>query len=142
MSSSEYKEIVVEASEGIATVTFNRPSRKNAMNPDLYLDFLKVLKWAKKNEEVRVVVLTGAGSFYSSGNDLSNFTTVDLSDQALVHKLMLDSKTMLEELVNELIFFPKILIALVNGPAIGIGCTHLALCDFVYSVDRYLYPPF
>lgn len=139
MTSPEYKEILTTESDGILTVTFNRPDRKNAMNPALYIDLINVLRWAKEKEEVRVVVLTGAGNFYSSGNDLSNFTTVDLSDRPLIEKLMADSKTMLEELVTELIVFPKILIAVVNGPSIGVGCTHLALCDFVFAVERYVY---
>jgi peroxisomal 3,2-trans-enoyl-CoA isomerase len=138
MASHKYKEILVEESNGILTVTFNRPKRKNAMNPDLYIDFLNVLREARTSETIRVVVLTGAGDYYSSGNDLSNFMTVDLGDSEAVQKLMKDSRRMLEELVEELIICPKILIALVNGPAIGVGCTHLALCDFVYTVDRYV----
>lgn len=120
------------------TATFNRPKRKNAMNPELYIDFLNVLKDASKNENVRVLILTGAGDYYSSGNDLSNFMTVDMGDTEKVQQLMQDSKRMLEDLIHELIYFPKILIALVNGPSIGVGCTHLALCDFVYTVDRYV----
>lgn len=140
MAASEYTEILTSESDGVLTVTFNRPDRKNAMNAGLYLDLIKALRSAKENEDVRVVVLTGAGNFYSSGNDLSNFTTVDLSDQDLVKRLMDDSKTMLEALITELIVFPKILISVVNGPSIGIGCTHLALCDFVFAVERYALP--
>lgn len=128
----------MEERNGIMTATFNRPKRKNAMNPELYIDFLNVLRDASKNENVRVLILTGAGDYYSSGNDLSNFMTVDMSDTEKVQQLMQDSKRMLEELIHELIYFPKILIALVNGPSIGVGCTHLALCDFVYTVDRYV----
>lgn len=128
----------MEERNGIMTATFNRPKRKNAMNPELYIDFLNVLKDASKNENVRVLILTGAGDYYSSGNDLSNFMTVDMGDTEKVQQLMQDSKRMLEDLIHELIYFPKILIALVNGPSIGVGCTHLALCDFVYTVDRYV----
>lgn len=137
MAEHKYKELTVDESNGILTVTFNRPKRKNAMNPDLYIDFLAVLREARISETIRVVILTGAGDYYSSGNDLSNFMTVDMGDSEAVQKLMKDSKRMLEELIEELISNPKILIALVNGPAIGVGCTHLALCDFVYTIDRY-----
>lgn len=140
MAATEYQEITTSESDGVLTVTFNRPSRKNAMNAELYIDFIKALRYAKEKEEVRVVVLTGAGNFYSSGNDLSNFTTVDLSDQEMVKKLMDASKTMLEDLITELIVFPKILISVVNGPSIGIGCTHLALCDYVLAAERYVSP--
>ena len=140
MTSPQYKELLVEDADGILKATFNRPKRKNAMNPDLYLDLINVLRQARRSEHVRVLMLTGAGDYYSSGNDLTNFTTVDMSDTESVQKLMKDSKRMLEELVEEFIIFPKILIAVVNGPAIGVGCTHLALCDFVYTVDRYAMP--
>jgi peroxisomal 3,2-trans-enoyl-CoA isomerase len=135
--------LLIEERNGILTATFNRPKRKNAMNPELYIDFLQILRQAKSSESVRVLVLTGSGDYYSSGNDLSNFMTVDLGDTEAVQKVMKDSKRMLEELIEELISFPKILIALVNGPAIGVGCTHLALCDFVYTVNSaWFHTPF
>jgi len=140
MASPQYKELLAEEANGILTITFNRPKRKNAMNPDLYIDLISALRFARTRETVRVMILTGAGDYYSSGNDLSNFTTVDMSDSDTIQKLMKDSRRMLEELVEEFIAFPKILIALVNGPAIGVGCTHLALCDFVYTTDRYVNP--
>jgi peroxisomal 3,2-trans-enoyl-CoA isomerase len=138
MTFGEYKELTAVEEDGVLTVTFNRPKRKNAMNPTLYIDFLTVLRDARLSETVRVVVLTGAGDYYSSGNDLSNFMSVDMSDQDAIKKLMKDSKEMLVQLIEELVIFPKILIALVNGPAIGVGCTHLALCDFVYTLDSYV----
>lgn len=60
-------------------------------------------------------VLTGAGDFYSSGNDLTNFMMVDLTDKNAVESLMRQSKSMMIEYIDSFIKFPKILIACVNG---------------------------
>lgn len=128
--------------EHILIVSFNRPTRKNAFSQQQYLDVVSVLNQAAQ-DSTRVVVLTGKGDFYSSGNDLATFMKYDLSDDAVRDKVLKESKELLHSFIAAFINFPKILIAMVNGPAIGVAATTLQLCDFVYASDKaFLNTPF
>lgn len=60
----------------VLTLTLNRPAKRNALTVDLYKDLMSTLEQVGKDDVTRVVVLTGAGSYYSSGNDLSNFSNI------------------------------------------------------------------
>jgi peroxisomal 3,2-trans-enoyl-CoA isomerase len=92
--------------------------------------------WCGKSSAVHVAVLTGSplsqpDEFYSSGNDLGNFTLdMDLST------LTKTAREIVERLVNAFIHFPKPLIAAVNGPAYGIAVTTLLLCDLVFTNEK------
>jgi len=132
-----------ERSDGILTVMFDRPSKKNAISSEgMYTQWKQYLLYAKSSELVKVLLFTGSGTFYSSGNDLAALT-VDLSDAEAVRvfkdKIYFD----LTSLFVEMIDFPKALVAWVNGPAIGVACTSLALFDFVYChPSAYFKTPF
>jgi len=122
-------------SDGIFTITLNRPPLKNAFNSDMYNDFTKALKLAKREEKVLAVILTGSGSLFSSGADLKQ--GVDLGEEV-------ESRNQpVGNFMWELMHFPKPVIACVNGPAVGIGFTLLMHCDIVYCVqDTYFWSPF
>ena len=77
--------------------------------------------------------IAGAGDFYCSGNDLSNFANIDPSKIADMAR---EGKEILLDIVNTFIDFPKPLIGAVNGPAVGVAVTTLGLCDVVYATDR------
>jgi len=115
----------------VCTICFNRPKRKNAFNADLYDGVIKALEWADRNDDVVLAVITGAGDYYSSGNDLGNFAKMggDIAEGSRQAGLLL------KRFVEAFIAFSKPLIAAVNGPAIGIAVTTLALCDVVYAAD-------
>lgn len=53
----------------LLVIKFNTPKRKNALTPNMYLGIMKLLKWAENSERISLVAFTGAGDFYSSGND-------------------------------------------------------------------------
>ena len=117
-----------KSKKGLVTVTLNRPNKKNAFNVKMYLELQEALNAAGKDDSCRVLLLTGEGDFYSSGNDLSNFSR-------LMHplKLAADSRELLRKFVESFILFPKPLVCAVNGPAIGIAVTTLGLCDRVFA---------
>eukprot|EP01100_Stratorugosa_tubuloviscum_P015803 TRINITY_DN945_c0_g3_i1.p1 TRINITY_DN945_c0_g3~~TRINITY_DN945_c0_g3_i1.p1 ORF type:complete len:264 (-),score=118.14 TRINITY_DN945_c0_g3_i1:87-878(-) len=119
----------------ILTLTINRPSKKNAINEYLYNEIANRLNIAANDQQVRVVILTGCGDYYSSGNDLSSFLKADFTKTDL-NSVTLIAKQRTQSFVQAFIRFPKPLIAAVNGPAIGIAVTTLALCDFVYASDK------
>ncbi|CDH53880.1 enoyl-delta isomerase mitochondrial [Lichtheimia corymbifera JMRC:FSU:9682] len=114
---------------GVAELAFNRPQRYNALSPQAYRDWLSAITWAANDDRVKVTILTGRGKYYTSGQEL---TMPDFSDENLPAELERRQKTT-HDVVQEMIRFPKLLIAAVNGPSIGFGTTTLALCDVVYA---------
>ncbi|XP_011270516.1 hypothetical protein, variant [Capsaspora owczarzaki ATCC 30864] len=132
-ASSEYKDIVYTLDSGVATIRFNRPTRKNAFTVNTYREVERALKQAGADPAVRVAVLTGTGDMYSSGNDLSNFLNIP---EGGPEQLARESAKLLEDYVASYIHFPKLLVAAVNGPALGVAVTVLGLADVVFATDR------
>ncbi|NXM99909.1 ECI2 isomerase, partial [Sylvia borin] len=127
-----YETLIVTTKNNITKIMFNRPDKKNAINHQMYREIMKALEEAGKNDST-IAVITGNGDYYSSGNDLANFTNVQPGD---MEKMAKDGAVLLKDFVGHFIDFPKPLIAVVNGPAIGICVTVLGLCDLVYASDR------
>ncbi|NXK51206.1 ECI2 isomerase, partial [Chauna torquata] len=127
-----YETIIVTTENNITKIMFNRPERKNAINHKMYREIIKALQEAGKDDST-IAVITGNGEYYTSGNDLNNFTNVQANE---MEKMAKDAAQLLKEFVGCFIDFPKPLIAVVNGPAIGISVTLLGLCDIVYASDR------
>ena len=121
--------ILSELNEGILTLTFNRPNRKNALTLAMYTTLAEELSQAKEKSEVRAVVITGHGDAFTSGNDLKDF--MQNPPQSLDTPVFAFLKEMLE--------FPKPILAAVNGAAIGIGTTMLLHCDFVYAHNEVVF---
>ncbi|XP_054280378.1 enoyl-CoA delta isomerase 2-like [Macrosteles quadrilineatus] len=122
--------------DGVLTVAMNRPSKQNGITLEMMLKMINSLIIAGQDNNVKAVVLRGVGDFFSSGFDFNSFfyPGFDTLEQAVFE---------FRNFVAALIDFPKMLVAVVNGPAIGMGCTILALCDFVYaSDDVYFHTPF
>lgn len=122
----------------IYVATMNRPKKYNALNDVLYDEIQLCIKEAKDDERVIAFCLTGNGDYFSSGNDLGNFTKKMMNDDNGSDS---DTKIRLGtqkcgEFVSAFIDMPKPLIALVNGPVIGIACTVLALFDMVLATDK------
>ncbi|XP_021071438.1 enoyl-CoA delta isomerase 3, peroxisomal [Mus pahari] len=126
----ESKDILVTSEDGITKITFNRPTKKNAITSQMYLDIIRALKNASTDNSV-ITVFTGTGDYYSSGNDLKNL----INDAGEIRDIAMSTK-LLRDFVNCFIDFPKPLVAVVNGPAVGIAVTTLALFDAVYASDR------
>ncbi|KAI8988342.1 ClpP/crotonase-like domain-containing protein [Mycotypha africana] len=117
---------------GVAEIAHNRPKRSNALSPQSYRDWLNALRWAAQSDRVKIVILTGRGRYYTSGQQLE---MPDASIQNLEEEMDQRRQTT-TDVVSEMIKFPKLIIAAVNGPSIGFGTTTLALCDVVYSVPE------
>lgn len=127
-----YENLVVTTEDGITKILLNRPTKKNALTTQMYYDLMNALKAASQDDSV-LTVLTGSGDYYCSGNDLTNFANIPpggIEEQAK------KSSILLRDFVDCFIDFPKPLIAVVNGPAVGISVTLLGLFDIVYASDR------
>uniref|UniRef100_A0A0N5B550 Enoyl-CoA delta isomerase 2, mitochondrial n=1 Tax=Strongyloides papillosus TaxID=174720 RepID=A0A0N5B550_STREA len=117
-------------------IILNRPSKKNAIHFGMYNLILTALDNAENDPEIMMTIFTGKGEYYSSGNDFSIDTLSKLADNP-------NLKGYYAKLIEKLINHTKLLIGLVNGPAIGIACTMLGLFDLVLASDKaYFYTPF
>ena len=73
-SNTDYQNLLITDNNGIRTVTFNRPNKYNAFGFQMYKDFTHALNAASSDNAVKAAMITGAGKYYSSGNDITNFT--------------------------------------------------------------------
>merc|ERR1719348_1430712 len=71
-----YSTIAVTKHAGLRSITLNRPDKLNAFNNDMYNEVLEELGEAAKDEETTVTTITGAGKYFSSGNDMTSFSEV------------------------------------------------------------------
>ncbi|XP_066481578.1 enoyl-CoA delta isomerase 2-like isoform X2 [Tiliqua scincoides] len=120
-----YKTLLVTREDNITKITLNRPAKKNAINVTMYREIMQALEEAAKDDSV-LTVITGSGDYYCSGNDLNNF------EENLEEQLC----TNFRNFVNHFVDFPKPLVAVVNGPAVGVSVTLLGLFDIVYATER------
>jgi methylglutaconyl-CoA hydratase len=127
----EYKTVHYAEVGSIATITFNRAEKRNAISYELIDDLIAALKQAA-NSPAQVVILTGAGKAFCSGMDLENL-------KALIGRSpeqnLEDSRTMVN-LFRSVYEFPKPTIAAVNGAAIAGGTGLALLCDFTLAVPE------
>ena len=120
--------ILTEDRDRVRLITFNRPDRANAFNETLYHAAGDALRAAAVDDDVAVLVLTGAGKAFSAGTDLHEMAeTVDGTAT---------SRGGFPAFVDVLQEFPKPLLAAVNGAAVGLGFTMLAHCDIVFVSDN------
>src|SRR6478736_10085350 len=115
----------------LATLTLNRPEKRNAISFELIDDLLRSLDDVSKSDAI-VLILTGAGKAFCSGMDLENL-------KALIGRTpeqnLQDSQTMVQ-LFRSIYEFPKVTIAAVNGAAIAGGTGLALLCDFTLATPE------
>jgi enoyl-CoA hydratase/carnithine racemase len=122
-------DILASKSDGILTIEFNRPERKNAITSAMYQTMADALVDADGDAAVRAILITGKPEIFTAGNDLDDFLKnakpgTPVSERS-VFKFML-----------ALSGCGKPVVAAVSGAAIGIGTTMLMHCDLVYAADN------
>ncbi len=125
----ELKNIVYEKSEGTGTITLNRPAKLNAINFEMLDEIWSLLQDIIADEDVRVIVLTGAGRYFSAGADLEILSTLTPAT------FRWRQRRYWNRVFNEFEDIQKLTIAALNGPAIGGGLEFAICCDLRYSVD-------
>ena len=127
----QYNTIQYSEAERIATITLNRPDKRNAISYELIDDLLAGLAQAAQSQ-AGVLILTGAGKAFCSGMDLDNLK--QLTGRTHAQNIQ-DSETM-ARLFRSLYDFPKPTIAAVNGAAVAGGTGLATLCDFTLAVPE------
>lgn len=123
--------IETTADNQVQTIRLNRPDKRNALNAELVTALKAALREAAEREDNRMIVLTGAGSAFSAGADLSSLR--DMRDAGPMENR--EDSRHLAELFRQIYQHPMPVIAKVNGHAIGGGCGLAAVCDFSYASE-------
>jgi len=133
----DYDCVILEKDdEGIAWVTLNRPEKRNAMSPQLHYDMENVMMGLETDDEVRVIVLTGAGDSWSAGMDLREyFRATDKDPTAQFRSFMANKHWSWEILAHS----RKATIAMVNGYCFGGAFIPLCACDMVVTAEDAVY---
>lgn len=125
-----YDTLIYQATGGICTITLNRPEVYNAINDQLSYDLQEAFRQATGDESVRVVVLTGAGKGFCSGQDLKSISPETMGNLADIvrqryNPLILGMRNM-----------PKPIICRLNGIAAGAGCSLALACDIIVASEE------
>jgi 2-(1,2-epoxy-1,2-dihydrophenyl)acetyl-CoA isomerase len=117
---------------GVARIELNRPQALNAWNQQLGIDLLAALRRVGETPRARAVVIAGAGRAFSSGADLKDFSGGELTPDGRpdVYKTLTERYHPIMRAVREL---PLPVLAAVNGPAVGIGCSLALCCDLIVA---------
>lgn len=127
----EYSDIKFEYFEGIAKITINRPEVYNAFRPQTIFDMLDAMNICRENQEIGVIVLTGAGNkaFCSGGDQKVKGVGGYIDDNGVPRLNVLD----LHKVIRSM---PKPVVAMVNGYAIGGGHVLHVVCDLTIASDN------
>jgi len=127
---AESSTVLFEAQDGYAVVTLNRPDRLNSFNPEMHERMREVLVELKRREDVRGVLLTGAGRGFCAGQDLSDRLVAAGAEPV---DLGYSLSTYYNPLIRTLRELPKPIVCAVNGVAAGAGANIALACDLVIA---------
>jgi enoyl-CoA hydratase/carnithine racemase len=125
-------DILLEHAGGVATLTLNRPDRRNAITPTMWTELARLLDRVADEPSMRVLVVTGAGGAFSSGADLATSDGI----RSGAAPLALDQMRAVSRAVLALQRLPKPTIASVPGVAVGGGWNLALACDLVIAAER------
>ncbi|MGZ3238784.1 MAG: enoyl-CoA hydratase [Burkholderiaceae bacterium] len=119
-------DILTNIENGILTIEFNRPEKKNAITAAMYQTMSDALNAAESDAQVRAILFIGKPDMYTAGNDLEDFMKNPPSSKA--HPVF--------QFMQSISHTTKPVVAAVSGVAVGIGTTMLMHCDLVYAADN------
>lgn len=126
----DFKFITYEVAGGVATITLNRPEVYNALNDGITYELQDVWKAVAKDDQVRVVVLTGAGKAFCSGQDLKAASGQE-------KRSFMDSlQKRYNPIIRAMRSLPKPIVCRLNGVAAGAGCSLALACDMIIAAEE------
>ncbi len=130
MDTTSYEALILDVSEGVATVTLNRPDSLNSLNLQIKGELTQVLRLLRDDPEVRAVLLTGAGRAFCAGGDIKEMDSERTAPVARARMLKI-----LNDILLPLYKLEKPVVAAVNGHAHGAGLSLALACDVIYAAE-------
>lgn len=127
------KELIVQVANRIGTITLNRPEVRNSLTPAYLAHVIEAIRRLESDNEVRVIVLTGAGKAFSSGADMSFLNDLTGMTQEQIRTAVYSA---FQGTTRAIKLCTKPTVAVVNGPAIGAGCELAVACDFRIVTEK------
>ena len=124
-----YQHLLVDRKPPLATVTLNRPRRRNALSLEMMQEMIACLDEVAAEKEVRCVILAAAGSAFSAGHDLAEMIGQDLNHYRRIFDVCTEMMTRLKTI-------PQPVIAQVQGVATAAGCQLVAACDLAVASEN------
>ncbi|OBH62497.1 enoyl-CoA hydratase [Mycobacterium sp. E2479] len=116
----------------VRIVTLNNPDNANAVNNRMHTAFTRLWGTLADDPDARAVLITGTGDYFSAGGNLVEWLETHVNNPVTRRAGMRDAR----RIVRDMIDFPLPVVAAVNGPAVGFGCSIAVLCDIVLMSDR------
>src|SRR5688572_10280224 len=126
----EYKFLKYSLDGGVATVTLNRPEVYNALNDEITFELQDAFKVVSKDDKVRVVVLSGEGKAFCSGQDLKSSASQE--NRSIMDSLHKRYNPIIRAMRN----LPKPIVCRLNGVAAGAGCSLALACDVIIASEE------
>ncbi|EXJ79761.1 enoyl-CoA hydratase [Capronia epimyces CBS 606.96] len=141
------EEAVLYRTQGrIAIITLNQPKKLNAMNQDYYYRISCLLRDIAENPDITITVITGNGRFFSAGADVTLTRPgggPGISKDQARNDILRSFAANNLDITRSFYTHPKILIAALNGPTVGLSAALLGFCDFIYAAPHtFLLTPF
>jgi enoyl-CoA hydratase/carnithine racemase len=133
-----YQHILYEVGDKIATITLNRPDRMNAWTAVMEHDVREAMKQASADDDVRVIVLTGAGRAFCAGADMEALKTIDPDAMRRAENIPPFDMNRRADWQTRYAYYPSIgkpVIAMLNGATAGIGLVHALYCDLRFAAE-------
>lgn len=124
--------VLYSVANRIATISLNRPEKRNAFNPGLVSSLTEALLRASDDEQVKVIILKAEGNVFSAGADLAYLQQL----QNNTHEENVKDSENLKTLFTTIYYLPKVVIAQVEGHAIAGGCGLATVCDITFAVPE------
>lgn len=124
--------VLYSVANRIATISLNRPEKRNAFNPELVSSLTDALLRASDDEQVKVIILKAEGNVFSAGADLAYLQQL----QNNTHEENVKDSENLKTLFTTIYYLPKVVIAQVEGHAIAGGCGLATVCDITFAVPE------
>ena len=135
----DYQHILYEVSDKIATITLNRPERMNAWTAIMERDVRHAMEQAAADDNVRVIVLTGAGRAFCAGADMEGLKAIDPNEIRRGESAPSFDMNRRADWQTRYAFYPAIpkpVIGMLNGATAGIGLVHALYCDLRFAADN------
>lgn len=137
-----YQQVTYEARDLVATITLNRPDKLNAWTQKMEEEITAAIRAASADDQVRVIILTGAGKGFCAGADMSLLSEISREPAPQAGRFLVDAgvegdvRADFRKKHAWLLSVPKPIIAAINGPAVGLGFILPLYCDFRFASEK------